>query len=120
MFSPRFLTHECAAHDPLASATRLARSANGTWASHALHASLAGIVVPAKGQVVHEEHDRLVVDECLDLHAAQAADVVREVHMHKRAVVEVRARRHLKLGVVSLNIVIDSGIPGRASNVEDT
>ena len=119
MFSPRFLTHECAAHDPLASATRLARSTKGTWASHALHASLAGIVVPAEGQVVHEEHDRLLVDKCLDLNTTQAAEDFREVHMLKRAVVKIRARRDLNLGVVSLNIVTDSRIPGRASDVED-
>lgn len=120
MFSPRFLTHECAAHDPLASATRVARPAKGTRTSHALHSSIAAIVVPAKGHVVHHEHDRLVVDECLDLDAAQAAEVVREGHVLERAVVGVRARRYHNLGVVSLNIVASIGIPSRASDVEDT
>lgn len=120
MFSPRFLTHECAAHDPLAPATSVARPAKGTRTSHALHTSIAAIVVPAKGQIVHEEHDRLVVDECLDLDTAQAAEDLREVHMLKRAVDLVRARRHLDLGVVSLDIVASIGAPGRASDVEDT
>lgn len=120
LFSPRFLTHECAAHDPLASATSIARPTKGTRTCHALHTSIAAIVVPAKGHVVHHEHDRLVVDECLDLNAAQAAEVVREGHVLKRAVIGVRARRYHNLGVVSLNIIASIGIPSRASDVEDT
>lgn len=120
MFSPRFLTHECAAHDPLASTARIVRTTKGTRTSHALHSSIAAIVVPAKGHVVHEEHDRLAVDECLNLDAAQATEVVREGHVLERAVVGVRARRYHNLGVVSLNIVPNIGIPSRASDVEDT
>jgi len=120
MFSPRFLTHECAAHDPLASTARIVRTTEGTRTSHALHSSIAAIVVPAKGHVVHHEPDRLVIDECLDLNAAQAAEVVREGHVLKRAVVGVWARRYHNLGVVSLNIVASIGIPSRASDVEDT
>lgn len=120
MFSPRFLTHECAAHDSVASATRVAGAAKSARTSHALHASMAAIVEPAKGQVVHEEHDRLVLDECLDLDTAQAAEVIREVDMDKRAVIGVRARRHLNLGGVSLDIVTNLGIPSRASDVEET
>lgn len=120
MFSPRFLTHECAAHDPLASTARIAGPTKGTWTSHALHPSIAAIVVPAKSHVVHEEHDRLVVDECLDLDTAQAAEVVREFHVLKRAVMEVRAGRNLDLSIVSLYIVASICIPSRASDVEDT
>jgi hypothetical protein len=120
IFSPRFLTHKCAADNPLASAARVTRTAHGTRTSHALHASLAAIVVPAKSKVVHEEHDRLVLDERLKLDTAQAVEVVREAHMLEWAVVEVWTRRDLDLGVVSLDIVADLGIPSRAGNVEDT
>jgi len=98
----------------------MARTAHGAWTSHALHASLAAFVEPAKGKVVHEEHDRLVFDECLKLDAAQAAEVVGEVHMLEWAVVEVWTRRHLNLGVVGLDIFAKLGVPSRAGNVEDT
>ena len=117
--SPRFLAHECAAHSPLAPATRGAISAESARTTHALHTSLAGVVEPSKSQVVHEEHDGLVFDECLDLDTAQTTEVLGELHMLKRAVIEVRTRRHLDLGVVSFNIVTGIGIPGRASDVED-
>ena len=120
MFSPRFLTHECVAHDPLASATHIAGPTKGTRTSHALHTSIAAIIVPAKGHVVHEEHDRLVVDERLDLDAAQTAEIIREVHVLKWTVVEVRAGRHLDLSIVSFYIVASIGIPSRAGDVEDT
>jgi hypothetical protein len=119
IFSPRFLTHESATHDPLTSTTRVTRSAGAARATHALHASLAGIVVPTQGQIVHEEHDRLVVDECLDLNSAQAAEVVREVDVLQLTVFEVRTCRQLDLSVISLRVATEFGIPGRASDIED-
>jgi hypothetical protein len=121
IFSPRFLTHESATHDPLVltSTTRMTRSAGTARATHALHTSLAAVVVPAQGQIVHEEHDRLVVGECLNLNTAQAAEVVREVNVLQLAVFEVRACRQLDLSVVSLHVVTNLGVPGRAGDVED-
>lgn len=111
MLSPRFLTHERATDNSLAPGARVARATESTRASHALHTSLASIVVPAEGKVVHEEHDWRVLDECLNLDTAQAAEVVREVHVLQRAVIEVRATWHFNLCVVSLDVVAKLGIP---------
>lgn len=85
-----------------------------------MHSSLAAVVVPAKSKVVHEEHDRLVLDECFNLNAAKATEVVGEVDMLQFAVLEVRARRQLDLGVIGLNVVALFGVPSRTSHVEDT
>lgn len=71
----------------------MTRPVGAAGTTHALHTGIAGVVVPAKGKVVHEERDRLVVGEGLDLDTAQAAEVVREVNVLQLAVFEVGAWR---------------------------
>lgn len=118
--SPRFLTRERATHDPLPSVST-ARAARATAActTHTLHARLTRVIVPVEGKVVHEEHARRAVGDRLDLDAAQAAEVVREVDVLQLAVFRLRARRQLDLSVVRSDLIAELGIPGPACDVEN-
>jgi hypothetical protein len=119
--SQRFLTHERATNDSLsATTTGTARSTEAARTAHALHACRAAIVEPAKGEVVHEEHARLVVCERLDLDATQATEVLGEADLLELAVFEAWARRELDLSVVGGDFIAELRVPGPASDVEHT
>lgn len=115
--SPRFLTHERATYGPLSPGTTRAARAAAPCTTHTLHARLARVVEPSQSKVVHEEHAWLAVSDRLDLNAAQAAEVVREVGMLKLAMFRLRARRQLNLSVVRGDLIAKLGVPGPACDI---
>lgn len=86
---------------------------------HALHASIAAVVEPFEGKVVHEEHARLLVGRGLDLDAAETAEGVREIDVLELAALEGGACRDFDLSVVRRHLVAELAVPGPASGIED-
>ncbi len=76
---------------------------------------LTGVVRPTKLHVVHEEHPRLVADECLHPHATQAAEGGREADLLQLAIHQAWAWRHGSILRVGGDLVLGIGTPCVAS-----
>ena len=83
---------QLSAYDPHLCGTR-ASTALSTPRTHSLQTSCAGIVGPAKGEIVHEEHPLLSVDGSLDLDAGKVDEGRREADVLQLAVLEAWATR---------------------------
>ncbi len=77
--------------------------------------SLAGIVRPTKLHIVHEEHPRLVANECLHPHSTQAPKGGREADMLQLAIRRARTWRQGRILRVGGYLVLGIGTPGVAS-----